>query len=122
MPTVGIFSFTVCHPADLESDWMMFWLSSLPQWRQFRDFSVTTSRLRLDDDAMELEENTPDEQRRRRRPLRFLPSYASSYRMWYKGRYITISRIKDDRVWPPDRSTLVITSVPWVDSCVTVFP
>jgi mitochondrial chaperone BCS1 len=36
--------------------------------------------------------------------------------MWYKGRYVTISRTKDDRTWPPDRSTLVITSVPLVHS------
>lgn len=97
--------------ADLESGWMMFWLSSLPQWRQFRDYSISTTRLGLGDGALEFDESENEEQQRRRRPLRFLPSYTSSYRMWYKGRYITISRIKDDRVWPPNLSSLVITSV-----------
>ncbi|KAI0255952.1 P-loop containing nucleoside triphosphate hydrolase protein [Lactifluus subvellereus] len=89
--------------------WMMFWLSSLPQWRQFRDYSVSTSRLGLGDAALEFDENENEERRRRTRPLRFLPSYTSSYRMWYKGRYIKISRIKDDKVWPPNMSTLIIT-------------
>ncbi|KAI0255951.1 P-loop containing nucleoside triphosphate hydrolase protein [Lactifluus subvellereus] len=88
---------------------MMFWLSSLPQWRQFRDFSVTTSGFGLEDDAVELDENVDEETRRRTRPVRYLPSYASSYRMWYKGRYITISRIKEESRWFTDKSTLIIT-------------
>lgn len=34
--------------------------------------------------------------------------------MWYKGRYVTISRTKEDSRWYSDKSTLVITSVPLV--------
>jgi chaperone BCS1 len=89
----------------------MFWLSSLPQWRQFRDFSVTTSGFGLEDDAVELDVNVDEETRRRTRPVRYLPSYASSYRMWYKGRYITISRMKEESRWFTDKSTLIITLV-----------
>jgi hypothetical protein len=31
--------------------------------------------------------------------------------MWYKGRYITISRTKEEHRWYSDKSTLEITSV-----------
>jgi mitochondrial chaperone BCS1 len=76
----------------------MFWLSSLPQFRQFRDFTVSTSNFSLDDDDyMELDDEGLDENMRRRtRPVRYLPAYDSSYRMWYKGRYITVSRAKEE--------------------------
>ena len=89
---------------------MMFWLSSLPQFRQFRDFSVSTSNFSLEDDALELHDGVDEDTRRRTRPIRYLPSHASSYRMWYKGRYISISRAREENRWS-DKSTLGITSV-----------
>jgi mitochondrial chaperone BCS1 len=89
----------------------MLWLSSLPQWRQFRDFSVSTSVFGLDDDVVELDDNVDEVTRRRTPPVRYLPSYASSYGMWYKGRYISISRIKEDSRWFSDKSILTITLV-----------
>ena len=89
----------------------MFWLSSLPQFRQFRDFSVSTSNFSLDEDALELDDGMDEDMRRRTRPVRYLPSYSLSYNMWYKGRYITISRTKEENRWCSDKSTLGITSV-----------
>jgi chaperone BCS1 len=90
---------------------MMFWLSSLPQFRQFRDFSVSTGNFSLQDDALMLDDGVDEDMRRRTRPVRYLPSYASSYSMWYKGRYITISRTKEEISWHSNKSTLRITSV-----------
>jgi chaperone BCS1 len=90
---------------------MMFWLSSLPQFRQFRDFSVSTSHFSLDEDALELDDDVDEDTRRRTRRVRYLPSNDSCYRMWYKGRYITISRTKEENRWYSDKSTLEITSV-----------
>ena len=89
----------------------MFWLSSLPQFRQFRDFSVSTSNFSLDDDAMKLDDGLDEDTRRRTRRVRYLPSNDSCYRMWYKGRYITISRKKEENRWYLDKSTLEIRSV-----------
>lgn len=94
---------------DLSYEWMMFWLSSLPQFRQFRDFSVTTCSFSIEDEALEVDDGIDEDMRRRTRPVRYLPSYASSYRIWYKGRYITISRTKEDNRWYSDKSTLEIT-------------
>ena len=90
----------------------MFWLSSLPQWRQFRDFSVSTGDFDLGEDALTLYEDGDEHlQQRRKRSVRYLPSYNASYRMWYKGRYVTISRVKEENRWYSDKSTLTITSV-----------
>jgi chaperone BCS1 len=94
-------------------EWMMFWLSSLPQFRQFRDFSVSTGGASLEDSALEIDqdENVDESLRRRMRPVRYHPSYTSNYWMWYKGTYITISRSKEETRWYSEKSTLEITSV-----------
>jgi chaperone BCS1 len=91
-----------------DSEWMLFWLSSRPQFHRFRDFSVSTGGLSLDESALEIDDNMDEGLRQRTRPVRYLPSYSSSYWMWYKGRYITISRTRDDSRYS---STLRITSV-----------
>ncbi|KAH9995436.1 P-loop containing nucleoside triphosphate hydrolase protein [Russula compacta] len=95
---------------DISFQWMMFWLSSLPQFRQFRDFSVSTSSFCLDDsdETLDADDTLDEELRRRTRAVRYLPSYNSSYWMWYKGRYITISRTKEENMYM-DKSTLEIT-------------
>lgn len=94
-------------------DWMMFWLSSLPQFRQFRDFSVSTSGPSSEDGILEIDgnDNMDEALRRRTRPVRYHPSYTSNYWMWYKGKYITISRTKEEARWYSEKSTLEITSV-----------
>jgi mitochondrial chaperone BCS1 len=94
-------------------EWMMSWLSSLPQFRQFRDFSVSTNGPSLEDSVFEIDrdENVDEALRNRTRPVRYNPSYTSNYWMWYKGRYITISRTKEENRWYSEKSTLVITSV-----------
>ncbi|KAI9458205.1 P-loop containing nucleoside triphosphate hydrolase protein [Lactarius psammicola] len=95
---------------DMAFGWMMFWLSSLPQWRQFRDFSVSTGDFYLGGDALTLYEDEDEHmQQRRKRSVRYLPSYTTSYRMWYKGRYVTVSRVKEESRWNMDKSTLIIT-------------
>jgi chaperone BCS1 len=94
-------------------DWMMFWVSSLPQFRQFRDFSVSTNGPSLGDSALEIDrdDNEDEALRHRTRPVRYHPSYNSKYWIWYKGTYITISRTKEETRWDSEKSTLEITSV-----------
>jgi hypothetical protein len=108
----GLFLTTYYASTDSASGWMMFWLSSLPQWRQFRDFSVSTSDLNLGQGALTLFEDEDEHlQQRRKRSVRYLPSYNASYKMWYKGRYVTISRTKEESRWYSDKSSLTVTSV-----------
>jgi mitochondrial chaperone BCS1 len=90
------------------SERMMFWLSSRPQFRQFRNFSVSTVGPK--NSSLEIDDNMDEGLQWRTPPIRYLPSY-SSYWMWYKGRYITISRTKEESRWGSDKSILEITSV-----------
>jgi chaperone BCS1 len=110
---VNTLFLSAAYRTDPGSEWMMFWLSSLPQFHQFRKFSVSTSGLSLENSALEVVNGRLMNEglRRRTRPIRYLPSYASSYWMWYKGRYVTISRTKEGNRWNSDKSTLQITSV-----------
>ena len=113
-PSFGEHSFP--HPRVTELiqllAWMMFWLSSLPQFREFRDFSVSTSGP-FEDSSLEIDQddNMDEALRRRTRPVRYHPSYTSKYWMWYKGTYITIRRTKEEARWYSEKSTLEITSV-----------
>lgn len=114
-PSFGEHAFP-CPPVTLLTqrlDWMMFWLSSLPQFRQFRDFSVSTNGPSLEDSALEIDrdDNVDESLRSRLRPVRYHPSYTSKYWMWYKGTYITICRSKEETRWYSEKSTLEITSV-----------
>ena len=95
----------------LDSEWMMFWLSSRPEFRRFRDLSVSTSSLTLEQSALEIDDNMDEGLHRRTRRVRYLPSYSSSYWIWYKGRFISISRAKEDTAYMPGKSILEITSV-----------
>ena len=114
---VNALSLSVAYRADPGPEWMMFWLSSLPQFRRFRNFSVSTSGLSQEENALDVIKymngrlQISEELRRRTRPIRYLPSYSSSYWMWYKGRYVTISRTKERNRWNSDKSTLHFTSV-----------
>jgi chaperone BCS1 len=111
---VNALSLIAVHRADPELEWMMFWLSSLPQFRQFRNFSVSTSGLSQEDNVLDIVNGRlqmSEDLQRRTRPIRYLPSYSSSYWMWYKGRYVTISRTKEGNRWNSDKSTLQITLV-----------
>ncbi|KAI0311895.1 P-loop containing nucleoside triphosphate hydrolase protein [Amylostereum chailletii] len=94
--------------------WMMFWLSGLPEWRKFRDFTVSTSSLGLNGNSVDLDDSEDENDdgltlKKKTRKVHYLPGYATSYRMWYKRRYMTISRVKEESRWYSDKSTLHIT-------------
>lgn len=98
------------------TDWMMFWLARLPQFRDVREFTVSTSSFGMDSDDEQDDNDDFDPQaaalRRRSRKVRCIPSYSATYSLWYKGRWMTISRVKDDQKWGwQDKATLHITYV-----------
>lgn len=81
----------------------MYWLSTRPNWKSFREYSVSTHTFGLDSNGVEL--NDEDEEaeedpsaplRKRTRKVHYLPAYATGYRFWYKGRLVWLWRSKDD--------------------------
>ncbi|ETW78672.1 hypothetical protein HETIRDRAFT_246860, partial [Heterobasidion irregulare TC 32-1] len=99
---------------DVVFDWMMFWLSSLPEWRKVREFVVSTTHLGQDDNSTAiLEDDESDDGSpsiRKTRNIQCLPSYAATYTIWYKRRWMRITRQKEESRWSyGEKSTLQIT-------------
>lgn len=96
---------------------MILWLSRLPQWREVREFTVSTSSLGVDDDGVDDDDDDCEAavRRRKTRKVKCIPSYTATYKLWYKGRWMSVSRIKDDQKWGwQEKSTLHITYVSYV--------
>lgn len=95
-------------------DWMLLWLSRLPQWREVREFTVSTSSFGISEDEQEDDDEDGEAavRRRKTRKVKCIPSYTATYKLWYKGRWMSVSRVKDDQKWGwQEKSTLHITHV-----------
>ena len=95
---------------------MMYWLSTRPNWKSFREYSVSTHTFGLENNGVELNDEDEEEDdptgplRKRTRKVHYLPAYATGYRFWYKGRPVWIWRTKEDvsTRWGSNKSTLVL--------------
>ncbi|KAI0927985.1 hypothetical protein AcV7_009314 [Taiwanofungus camphoratus] len=78
--------------ADLCYNWILFWLSQHPTWREARKVEVTTRNYGLIVPGLALGgENDKEETSRK---TTYLPSLAVTYSIWYKRCYMTVSRIE----------------------------
>ncbi|VDC03535.1 unnamed protein product [Peniophora sp. CBMAI 1063] len=101
---------------DISYDWMMYWLSTRPNWKSFREYSVSTHTFGLENNGVELNDEDEEEDdptgplRKRTRKVHYLPAYATGYRFWYKGRLVWLWRAKEENSsrWGSDKSTLIL--------------
>ncbi|OBZ74176.1 putative mitochondrial chaperone BCS1-B [Grifola frondosa] len=72
--------------------WMLFWLSKHPSFGKARSVQVSTRTFGLNGPKLPIvgQEDETDGSRR----MSFLPSMATTYGIWYKRRYVTITRDK----------------------------
>ncbi|KAH9169892.1 hypothetical protein EDB89DRAFT_1379250 [Lactarius sanguifluus] len=85
---------------------MVCWLSSLPQWRRFWDVPVSTvSVMGRRSNALRKWGRTPATTRATICPIFTLLCCKS----WDVGRYVTVSRVKEESRWGNDKSTLTAT-------------
>ncbi|PCH36314.1 nucleoside triphosphate hydrolase protein [Wolfiporia cocos MD-104 SS10] len=75
---------------DCSYEWMMFWLSRQPAWKQTRSLEISTRDYGLTSPAVCIDGE--DEERSTSREMTYLPSLSTSYSMWYKGHYVIITR------------------------------
>ncbi|KAL4243022.1 AAA ATPase family protein [Abortiporus biennis] len=77
---------------DSSFDWIMFWLSRHPKWKKARKVEVTTRSFGLDSRPGEYwdEPDTPEKKK-----ISYLPSVSESYSLWHKGRYMIVTRSKE---------------------------
>ncbi|KAA1473996.1 P-loop containing nucleoside triphosphate hydrolase protein [Dentipellis sp. KUC8613] len=99
---------------DMTGRWLLYWLSSLPQWHNFRKFAVSSAFMTVGDeeeDAMQEREGicVDGAPAANIRKVSYFPSFSTTYRFWYKGRWISIQRTKEEDRWATDKSTIRLT-------------
>ncbi|KAK7446314.1 hypothetical protein VKT23_014520 [Stygiomarasmius scandens] len=84
---------------DPSYEWMMVWLSKQPAWSKTRDVEISTENYGANSAAVILEDDDEsglskfDEKTTRK--LTYMPSPSKTYTLWYKGRYMTITRTRE---------------------------
>ncbi|KAJ7267446.1 hypothetical protein C8J57DRAFT_1327732 [Mycena rebaudengoi] len=95
----SFFIRAVFEDQDSSYEWMMVWLSKQPSWSKARDVQISTSSL-ANNAAFVLDgEDDSTEQFKSSRKLAYLPSVATTYNLWYKQRWMTITRIQNQTGW-----------------------
>ncbi|KIM90394.1 hypothetical protein PILCRDRAFT_181783 [Piloderma croceum F 1598] len=83
---------------DSSYDWMMVWLSKQPSWKKAREVEVSTSNFGLNSAAISVP-GEEDDVARSSRKLAYLPSVSATYSIWYKKRWMQISRTQGQTGW-----------------------
>ncbi|KAI8985569.1 P-loop containing nucleoside triphosphate hydrolase protein [Trametes punicea] len=85
-------------------DWLMFWLSKHAIFRSARTLDVSTRTFGRNGNVAgggSAEDDTEG------RKISFLPSLSTTYTLWYKYRYVTITRDEvNDGIWNSPKQTL----------------
>ncbi|KAF4569632.1 hypothetical protein EYR40_008610 [Pleurotus pulmonarius] len=90
---LNTFFITVSFEEDDPSyDWMMVWLSKQKTWNKARQYQVSTKSFGLDNLAIAIPGDDDEHTGNSSRKLAYLPSTSSSYSLWYKRHWITVSR------------------------------
>ena len=77
------------------TDWVMVWLSKQPSWSQTRNVQISTRNFNLQSNAVLIEGEDEDPLSavvKNDRKLTYLPSVSSTFSMWYKRRWIRVTR------------------------------
>ena len=100
-----------------DADWLMFWLSRKKIFQKARNIEVCTVYVGVDgvrmDDLEDSEEVASMDQ------VAFVPSLSRTYSLWYRGRYMTItrSRISEANMWKGPLDMVKIRYVHTYHSC-----
>ncbi|KAF9038499.1 P-loop containing nucleoside triphosphate hydrolase protein [Panaeolus papilionaceus] len=100
---------------DTSYNWMMVWLSSRPEWKTARDVQISTRTFALNREAVmiEGEEDDPSALMNESRQLAYLPSTTSVNSIWYKGRWVRVSRSMREGYYGRREETLEICILSW---------
>ncbi|KAF8880502.1 BCS1 N terminal-domain-containing protein [Infundibulicybe gibba] len=101
---------------DPSYNWMLVWLSKQPSWGKSRNVQITTASHGSDSPAIVLasdDENSSGSFFKSAKSISYLPSLSTTYTMWYRRRWMTVTRTQQQGNTgyyggPPD-STLTIS-------------
>ncbi|EEB95300.1 hypothetical protein MPER_05746, partial [Moniliophthora perniciosa FA553] len=86
---------------DVSYQWMMVWLSKQPSWASIREVEVSTETYGANSSAVNLDDDDDDIDldMKSTRKLSYIPSPSKTYTMWYKRRYLTVTRTQEQSRW-----------------------
>ncbi|KAJ8082543.1 hypothetical protein PM082_008398 [Marasmius tenuissimus] len=85
---------------DVVYDWVMLWLAKQPSWRNTRDVEVSTQTYGANSTSIQLDGDANSTNIfKSSRKLTYLPSLSTTYNLWYKRRYMTITRTQQQTGW-----------------------
>ncbi|KAF7308897.1 Mitochondrial chaperone BCS1 [Mycena kentingensis (nom. inval.)] len=82
------------HEDDSSYDWMMLWLSKQSSFGAAREVEVSTRTFGLNTNAIVVPGEEDDLSLLSSRKLAYLPSASLTYSMWYRRRYLTVTRVQ----------------------------
>ncbi|KAF5381751.1 hypothetical protein D9615_005443 [Tricholomella constricta] len=82
--------------SDASYNWILVWLSKQPSWSKTRDMQITTRAGGGNSPAviLEGEEESANQFYKSSRKISYLPSASLTYSLWYKRRWMTITRVQ----------------------------
>ncbi|KAJ6598474.1 P-loop containing nucleoside triphosphate hydrolase protein [Mycena vulgaris] len=108
---INSFFITACfEDQDASYEWMMVWLSRQPSWSKARDVQVSTTSL-ANNAAILLDEEEGGERFKSSRKLAYLPSLSTTYSLWYKRRWMTITRVQSQTGWYGSKEQTLFVSI-----------
>ncbi|KAJ7750454.1 P-loop containing nucleoside triphosphate hydrolase protein [Mycena maculata] len=109
---INSFFITACfEEQDMSYEWMMVWLSKQPSWSKARDVQISTNSL-ANNVAIFLDgEDDTSERFKSSRKLAYLPSLSTTYNLWYKGRWMTITRVQNQTGWYGSKEQTLYVSI-----------
>ncbi|KAJ7768290.1 P-loop containing nucleoside triphosphate hydrolase protein [Mycena metata] len=109
---VNSFFITACfEEQDASYEWMMVWVSKQPSWSKARDVQVSTNSM-ASNAAIQVDgEDDGIERFKSSRKLAYLPSPSTTYNLWYKRRWMTITRMQSQTGWYGSKEQTLFVSI-----------
>ncbi|RDB26722.1 putative mitochondrial chaperone BCS1-B [Hypsizygus marmoreus] len=96
---------------DASYNWILVWLAKQPSWSRTRDVQISTKSFGSNSPAVELdgEEDRSNEFFKSSRKISFLPSASLTYTLWYRGRWMSVTRVQSQAgIYGDKENTLYI--------------
>ncbi|KAF7369071.1 Mitochondrial chaperone BCS1 [Mycena venus] len=117
---VNSFFITACfEEQDVSYTWMMVWLSKQPSWSKARDVQVSTNTI-VNNTAIMLDGEDGSDRFKSSRKLAYLPSVSTTYNLWYKRRWMTITRVQSQTGWYGSKENSLFVSIMTRDHSILV--
>ncbi|KIK01466.1 hypothetical protein K443DRAFT_564872 [Laccaria amethystina LaAM-08-1] len=112
----SLFITATFEEEDASYDWVMVWLSKQPSWSQTRNVQISTRNFNLQSNAILIEGEDEDPMAavvKNDRKLTYLPSVSSTFSMWYKRRWVRVTRNIRDGYYGRREESLELCIMSW---------